>query len=919
MSGWNKKEEMMKRFNTKTIQWDKKAICSTAKDLGILALIISVITLLAYAADGIFPFGSHSIARGDMVQQTIPDEMYYVWDVLHGKASPFFTWNTALGMDTVGAASMSSMFCPLNLLLYLCPRGALYYYANIFVLLKMIALAFAMYFYLRKYNMPSIVPILGGTLYAFGAASLVHFQIMLVMDAAFFLPLLMIGLDRLIEKKRSRFFIITLTLAMISNVYTGCILCIFLFLTSGLRLLVSPQAKQMERKETVLRLFLAVLAGCLLSAVIAVPALLGISDTSRSQTGGLWQTYQTAIKAVWSETDWKDVQRLLVNMALPLATILFLLFTGKGTMKEKEKRYRAQIWRVILLALSVIVPGTELLWHGGSRACWPVRFIFVITFSIIDFAVCLMKDNYEKSSIQPTKTVRQKRLLGVAGAAIVVTGIMTVVWKNWYASYCENPDYATLKDGFLCVAVEAIFLLLYVVFWKIKNGKRIVVLLLCAELVGTAIISFAPNKDNVTVYDAKYLEAANQLSNSLEEDSEPFERIKNMDYKVDHIQYSVVLGKQAISNYWHILDPGLQPMYAALGYTINWTQLLDTGGTIFSDSLLQIKQAFSERELPSLLYDKEKDVQGGEEDSLCLYRSKLSFPFAVQTNVSSLEASYDKFTTQNDLFHAISGTEQPLITDISSQIADGTVTIPVDNNPKVFYFYGTNTGENPITVYVNGSPVKMPASYYYENEQYPSDFCNGLVCLGAFANQTVTIQFATNAAVTDLHLGVLDYSLLENTAQKIQNEGVQVSELKQKHRGASFTIDRAAEGTIWIPVPFNKNWKCKVNGEDVTNRVSSLDGMMAIPVKEGTNQVSIHYQSGGRMFGGVITLAAVLGCLAAWLLIRKNVFEQHLSRVQKGAAWVVYILFILAFIAFIAAMFVIPAGQYIATLLQSEG
>lgn len=80
---------------------------------------------------------------------------------------------------------------------------------------------------------------------------------------------------------------------------------------------------------------------------------------------------------------------------------------------------------------------------------------------------------------------------------------------------------------------------------------------------------------------------------------------------------------------------------------------------------------FSERELPPLLYDKVKDVDGGKDDSLSLYKMKLQFPFAVQSNVESLEASYDKFATQNDLFRAVSGEEQPLITDISGQIQNG--------------------------------------------------------------------------------------------------------------------------------------------------------------------------------------------------------------------------------------------------------
>lgn len=153
---------------------------------------------------------------------------------------------------------------------------------------------------------------------------------------------------------------------------------------------------------------------------------------------GFLQTYQTAVKATWSETEWKDVQRLVVNMALPLAAILFLLVTGKGAAKEKWKRYRAQILRVILLAVSVIVPGTELLWHGGSCACWPVRFIFVITFSLVDFAVCLLADNYEKSKIQAVKKVRQKKGILLAAAALMTTIIMTLVWKNQYASYCAK-------------------------------------------------------------------------------------------------------------------------------------------------------------------------------------------------------------------------------------------------------------------------------------------------------------------------------------------------------------------------------------------------------------------------------------------------------------------------------------------------
>ena len=97
-------------------------------DLSIITIVISAVVLIAYMMNGIYPFGDASIARGDMVQQTIPSEMYYVWDILHGKASPFFTWNSALGMNISGATSLGALLSPLNLFLYFSTRDNLVYF-----------------------------------------------------------------------------------------------------------------------------------------------------------------------------------------------------------------------------------------------------------------------------------------------------------------------------------------------------------------------------------------------------------------------------------------------------------------------------------------------------------------------------------------------------------------------------------------------------------------------------------------------------------------------------------------------------------------------------------------------------------------------------------------------------------------------
>ncbi len=45
------------------------------------------------------------IAYGDMVQQTIPENLYYMWNVLHGKVNAFFPWNSGFGINLSGVAA----------------------------------------------------------------------------------------------------------------------------------------------------------------------------------------------------------------------------------------------------------------------------------------------------------------------------------------------------------------------------------------------------------------------------------------------------------------------------------------------------------------------------------------------------------------------------------------------------------------------------------------------------------------------------------------------------------------------------------------------------------------------------------------------------------------------------------------------
>lgn len=874
-------------------------------DLLMIAAVITVVVLVAYKMNGIYPFGDASIARGDMVQQTIPAGMYYVWDILHGKASPFFTWNSAFGMNISGATSLGAFLSPLNLFLLFTTRANIVYFANILMILKMIAIAFAMYFYLRKYDVKNIVYVIGGILYAFGAASLVHFQIMLVMDVAFLLPLIMIGVDRIFANKGCKFFIVMLALGMMVNIYTGCITLIFIFLSSALRNFWDVEEKE-EKRRCALQLGVSVVLALLLSAVVTIPALHCISTTSRTDSESLLQTYLTALEHNWLTGEWEMVKRMVVNIALPVSAIIFFLTNGSGTFAEKIKKYKSHLCMVSLLVISVVVSATEMLWHGGSRASWPIRFVYVISFVLIDFAMMLYHEN--KEDIENVYDRKKKIILGVAaGVATVFTGVVCI---KMYTAYCQEATYSQLGDGFLCILLELLFIGAYWCIWKSKVKEAILVFL-CVQVTCTSVVSFAPNKDNVTVWSPEYLEAANNVSKSIETEIKDFERIKNMDYKVDNIEYSLVMGKEAISNYWHVISPELQPNFAALGYSINWTQLLDTGGTIFTDTLFNTKYYLSQEELPTDLYEYCQDVEYDDTDIMQLYKNKFELPFAINTNVSTLSAQGEKFAAQNNLFNAITGNQTMLIQDVSGQVSGNRYTANIGNDKKILYFYGTNSSDNKMSVKVNGEAVQFPASFSPTQTEYPVDFCNGLVCLGSFQNEQINVEFS-GADESDVHLGLLDYNTFVNGIEGVKSQNPEIISLKQGNTGLKMELENVTKSNLFLPISHDDGWVCKVNGEKVSE-IDSMDGMLSIPVENGKNSIELKYVAPGQKQGLIMSVCALMIMVAFWLLTKKKMLAT--DKAETVAGYVAYVVFISVFVAVVVLLFAIPVLYYLQDIL----
>ena len=878
-------------------------------DIGIISGIILCIMFFVYAIDGLYPFGNGLVSRADMTQQTIPAMVYY-WDVLHFKASPFFCWNSGMGLNIAGAFNLGALFSPLNVLLYFTSRNNIYRFANILVVLKMIAIAISMYAYLCKYTKTRYGKIIGSLLYAFSGVSLVYFQIMLLMEAAFFLPILLIGVDRIIDKQKPLLFILVFTYSIIVSLYTAAISLLFIFLFYGTTFYLDNKNKD-TRKKTTLILGVSVVESFLLSGIILIPAWTAIVKSPRGAAlSGPLATYKHLLNSFWNLLEISIILRLIVCIALPLSLLLCFFYTNKKIIKYQIKRYKSLLVMNLLFLLSILVPAIEPMWYGGSKATWPARFIYISTFSIINFCVCIANDNYEDKKEKTSKASSIGYIIG----AIILCVISTLVVQHLYLTP-TMVDLNVFADSIIGLSMEVILVITYTLLILFKK-KKLVCILLISELSIFSMMAFFPNKEIRDGWNPSTLNDTYAVENELNKlEIAPFERVKNTDYEVMCAHHPVLMGTEGVSNFWHIVDTDTLVKHIGLGYEMSYSRQLDDGGTYFSDALSQSRIYFGGTVLPQSLFEKESEVD--ILNGIGIYKSRYNLPMVNNINNPDITHPGSYFDFQNSLYAEITNSSTPLIKDISSEVKDGQITIEVEGE-QTLYFYGDNERQDKIFLYINDEPVLIKFFEFPENYEYVHftesipDFSNGIptlageysgiVNLGTYKDETITLRLEGNITDDQVHLGMLDINNYIQSMSDTNTNGPKVESLSRGMQSLSMEVSNISGSYILLPIAYQEGWNCKVNGVDVTP--SSYCGMCLIKADGATATITMNFVNPGTYLGLVMSLVGILILICGVIINRrKALLEMPFTMVLGNIA---DILFMCIFYVVLLIMFIIP-------------
>lgn len=862
------------------------------------SLSISVITVLVvgiilpvYISKGIYPFGDGTIAYADMAQ-SIPSQLFYVWDILHGKGSPFFSWYSGFGINFSGIASQGSFFSPLNLLTFFSARDNLINFANILLMLKIICIAIAMYVYSNKYSISQIYKVVFSILYSFGAASLIHYQMNFVMDMAFLVPILMMGYDRLMKKNNCGLFIFMLSLVLIENAYIGSMVVLFILLTSGIYMLC-PQEDCSNKGEKAYLIGIAVVLSVMMSAVVIFPALLAFSKASRTEKA-IFDTYLEAIESSWQPFDWELARYMLMNLTLPIIIIIY-------NFGIKKIRWKEFLDRIILLSLMIaplIISGTELLWHGGSRVYWPVRFVFLITFVIIDFSMQLVQDMGLNGS------GNNKRILSFA---MSVGGLICA--KVIFGFILKLPEINRYKQ-IIYLAIVCVCGMGYLGILCSKKKKIDTILFfIILEISLMSYLFIAPGiYDSGGEHVVDSLQDSQIINEKLPEHLDAFIRVKNADGNIPIVNYSLVIGKESLANMIHIIDASFQPALRKLGYSTHYTRLLDTGGTIFSDTLFGIKYMISGSGMSEELFNKIGECEGVSGVHYYIYENKYSVPFATCIEGYSRELTDNYFENQNILFETTTGIQEKLITEYTD-IKIGESTILEVGQKKVLYFY--SDGSELMTINVNGQSMIIPAMENVNNLNYPSTFNNALICLGCFENQTVCIDFINAQNPYGIHVGLLDMELLKKGLDNINNNYAENIKINRKNTSVKIELNSIEETDIFIPVLYDEGWHCKLNGKE--QQIDKIYGFVKVHLQQGENQIHLSYKPQGQKLGCIISVLGIIMSIGFSLIRYRRAYKQC-GIVYKLS----YIVLVASFGIVIMLFYVIPIIKYIEKLFIAQ-
>lgn len=775
-----------------------------------------LIMVIAYGINGIYPGSDKTIFVSDMGAQYVGFYSY-----LHymgtGYNNIMYQTMGALGGGYFGTWAYYTSD-PLSLIVLLFDpirlSDAIYFLTLIKI--SLCSLSFAIF--LKKGHLrceKPFVMVISSISYALMSYNLIYSLNIMWLSGSILLPLVILGVDRILESKGKYLFILSLSFAVIANYYTAYMIVLFCMLYFVYRVICD----HIDLKRCIkycLTFFSYGILSALLSAWLWLPVLVDLTKGKFSEgSKAYYGLIRTPIEILrqffpFSFTGITGNDSPPIYCGLLITIFLVIYFFQK---KIPLRRRVAALLVVVFFFLSMLFNLLDVAWHCFRMPNgFPGRYSFVISFFFISlFAECfdvVFSDN-DKKNLMAFKNI-------VIGGFVVFDLVLNAV----YSVYSLDHDH--IAGGYL------------------------------------ESESYSEYCKRIKVYKENGIDYPSRIASYLDfshDDGFVF-GIPSLDYYSSSYNYNVSmfcrdLGMNSIFHYSD--DSGICPVSA---------------------SILNITDAvrYGESNEYYLLFRLYEPVIYGDDYVLFQnpYTGSLGYQYLNDTFSDSV--SGDVFENLNHLYHDFTGEdvfircarEERSVSPIDSDIKYAReITITPEDGQHLFmyvspqdYFDNDMQGCNDI-LYFEGALV---AYYTDAPDRY-------IVDLGCSDGTTLNFTFESDNIDNEIYFYSFDDELYKDTVGRLKERGLYNIVYSKKGIEASVDIDEDCNLAIFLP--YETGYDITVDGIPV--QYGSYAGcVLSVPIGKGTHHIHISYFTPGLKLGIVISVFGVFFLIFSWISHRKK-------------------------------------------------
>ena len=837
----------------------------------IVAFVLPVLMLsVIFICNEVYPFGEQMFMRSDSYHQYLPFMRAFQRAIQEGKSLSYI-WEIGLGTNFASTYAYY-LASPLNWIIALFPSSQVMTVMDIFIVLKCGLMSSTFTYYLtKKFGKKTMIASLFGIFYAMSSYMAAFSWNLMWLDCLVLLPLVMLGLERLVKEGKVVLYTITLAVTVLSNYYIGIIICIFLVVYYIYLVICEGRPNMLIRRSpkdvlmSLLRFFwYSVLAGCMSMLVVlpAIMALFGTASGSFSFPESL-KIYNNMLEVLSKGailTEPAVFKGYFPNIYCTVAAFILIPYFWINKKIDIVKKAGMTVLLIFFL-LSFDANILTYIWHGfhfpNSLPCRQ-SFIYIALVLVMCYEAMLH--------------IREAKKLQIIIIAILGIGANVLFY------FLFKDSEFTLLAGAVTAAGIVIYAIAYM-FMRSKKAKYIVSLVLLFVLCIAECVANTAYTGYSTANRTTYLrdnEAITDLIDSI--DYEDFYRVEKNDHRTKND--GTWLDYKSASIFSSTTLDGVTQFYDNFGMQSSMNAFSYYGNTPLTTMILGVKYELYKSKTDDAL----KTLYGSEtydiDRTMYLYENKyaLGLGFAVKEDSDeAMEVSdTNPFISQNEFAEESCGISG--LFEIQEKESGVKPSGTFEKSGRGFLFVSKKIGAADVTVKRNGETVLSDNYGSLENSQ--------IIDLGDVeAGDTFTIESSSSefeGTSFEVIPAVMDYDVLDDIYEALSDDMLKITEFDEGH--VAGTIDLKEGEELLTTIPCDEGWVVEVDGEEVETE-KYLGAFIAVKADPGIHYVEFKFKVPGRISGAIICLAGIVLFLLSLIpnkINRRKMYRRFAKKTKEA-------------------------------------